>query len=243
MKNLITIFLFTLLGLMPMSKAYGQFFDLCEDIILTLSAADSNIVQLYHAGFFMFGATPNVGAYETVCEWTVVTLDGALVLDTTSTGDWAEQSFMTFSPNVELPATLLVDLVLTNPNVDFPCCISDTLGWVEGEGPFGPTADWEILSGSNGVPCETSLVEFAQLNQPRLFPMPVTNRIELSKPTGIAHLAVYDLTGRPVDVLQVNSTSYEWDVSHLGPGGYVVQMVDFLGYVIHTQRVLKLGGE
>jgi hypothetical protein len=243
MKNLITIFLCTLLGLMPISKAYGQFFDLCEDIGVTLTASDSNLVQLYHAGFFIFGATPNVGAYETVCEWTVVTLDGEMVLDTTSTGDWAEQSFMTFSPNLELPATLLVDLVLTNPNVDFPCCISDTLAWVEGEGPFGPTTDWEILSGSMGVPCETSLVEFAQLNQPRLFPMPVTDRIKLSKPTGIAHLAVYDLTGRPVDILQVNSTRYEWDVSHLGHGGYVVQMIDFQGDVIHIQRLLKLGGE
>ena len=157
MKNLTSIAFCTLLGLLPISKAYGQFFDLCEDISLTLAAADSNIVQLYHAGFFMFGATPNVGAYETVCEWTVVTLDGALVLDTTSTGDWAEQSFMTFSPNVELPATLLVDLVLTNPNVDFPCCISDTLAWVEGEGPFGPTAEWEILSGSTGAVSYTHL--------------------------------------------------------------------------------------
>ena len=94
-----------------------------------------------------------------------------------------------------------------------------------------------------GVPCETSLVEFVQLNQPRLFPMPVTNRVELSKPAGIAYLAVYDLMGRPVDMLQVNSTRSEWDVSHLGHGGYVVQMVDFQGHVIHTQRLLKLGGE
>ena len=243
MKSLTFIALSILHGLLPISKAYGQFFDLCEEVNVTLSAADSNLVQLYHAGFFLFGATPNVGAYETVCEWTVVTLDGELVLDTTSTGDWAEQSIMTFSPNVELPATLLVDLVLTNPNVDFPCCISDTLAWVEGEGPFGPTADWEILSGSTGVPCETSLVEFAQQNLPRLFPMPVTNRVELSKPTGIAHLAVYDLTGRPVDILEVNSTRHEWDLSHLGHGGYLVQMVDFQGDVIHTQRLLKLGGE
>jgi len=56
-------------------------------------------------------------------------------------------------------------------------------------------------------------------------------------------LVVYDLTGRPVDILQVNSTQYEWDVSHLGHGGYVVQMIDFQGDVIHIQRLLKLGGE
>ena len=48
----------------------------CEFVGVSVSASDTGLVQLYHPGFFFFGATPNVGGYDNVWYWTIYDMEG-----------------------------------------------------------------------------------------------------------------------------------------------------------------------
>lgn len=116
----------------------------CDFVGVSVSASDTSQVNLYHPGFFFFGATPNVGGFDNVCFWTIYDMEGNVLHEAETSGDWETQSFMLFEHSVPVTDSMRVEIVLTSPLEDFDCCVSDTLIWEETQSPLGNSAwgDW-----------------------------------------------------------------------------------------------------
>jgi hypothetical protein len=224
-------------------RANAQFINLCEDISLSVSSQDTGYVQLYHPGFFIFGATENQGGFETICNWSVSTTDGSVIHEALTTGEWADQSFTLFEHDISLVDSMLVELILTNPNAGSPCCIVDTLVWQENEIiPNVVIGGWTILGNHVGTDCAASQTNHPDVAQINLFPQPASDVVRLRNATGIESAMVFDLTGQLVARFEAQVTQSTWNISHLDDGHYVVLLLDATGRRATSMPLLKCSG-
>ena len=213
----------------------------CDSLQVLVSASDSNDVQLYHPGFFMFGATENVGGFDNVCLWTISDVHGNVLHEAETAGDWENQSFMLFTHNIPVTDTLFVDLVLTSPLEDHDCCISDTLVWVEtevlGEVAFG---DWNTEPGgwNFGMACNVSSVNMPPATGSfQLSPQPASASLRIEGLQGGEFIQLFDATGRKCTGLSMDDRG-TLDVQHLTSGVYILT-VTFENGQGRSQRFLK----
>lgn len=213
----------------------------CDSLGVLVSASDSNYVQLYHPGFFMFGATANVGGFDNVCFWTITDVDGNILHVAETAGDWENQSFMLFNHNIPVTDTLFVDLVLTSPLEDHNCCISDTLVWVEtevlGDVIFG---DWNTEPGgwNFGMACNVSSVNAPPaMGTIQLSPQPATTSLRIEGLQGGESIQVFDATGRECPGVTMDGRG-ALDIQHLTSGAYILT-VTFENGQGRSQRFLK----
>ena len=213
----------------------------CDSLGVLVSASDSNYVQLYHPGFFMFGATANVGGFDNVCFWTITDVDGNIIHEAETAGDWENQSFMLFTHDIPVTDTLLVDLVLTSPLEDHDCCISDTLVWVEtevlGDVIFG---DWNTEPGgwNLGTACTLSSVNMPPAVEAiQLVPQPASASLRIEGLQGGESIRVLDATGRECLGVPLNDRG-TLDIQHLPSGVYILTVTTENGQG-RSQRFLK----
>lgn len=213
----------------------------CDSLGVLVSASDSTYVQLYHPGFFMFGATANVGGFDNVCFWTITDVDGNIIHEAETAGDWENQSFMLFNHDIPVTDTLFVDLVLTSPLEDHDCCISDTLVWVEtevlGEVAFG---DWNTEPGgwNFGMACNVSSVNAPPaMDTIHLSPQPATTSLRIEGLLGGESIQVFDATGRECPGVTMDDRG-TLDIQHLPSGVYILTVTSENGQG-RSQRFLK----
>ena len=213
----------------------------CDSLGVLVSASDSNYVQLYHPGFFMFGATANVGGFDNVCFWTITGVDGNIIHEAETAGDWENQSFMLFNHDIPVTDTLFVDLVLTSPLEDHDCCISDTLVWVEtevlGEVAFG---DWNTEPGgwNFGMACNVSSVNAPPaMDAIQLSPQPASASLRIEGLQGGEFIQVFDATSRECPGVTMNDRG-TLDIQHLPSGVYILTVI-FENGQGRSQRFLK----
>ena len=213
----------------------------CDSLGVLVSASDSNYVQLYHPGFFMFGATANVGGFDNVCFWTITDVDGNILHEAETAGDFENQSFMLFNHDIPVTDALFVDLVLTSPLEDHDCCISDTLVWVEtevlGDVIFG---DWNTEPGgwNLGTACNVSSVNAPPaMGTIQLSPQPATTLLRIEGLQGGESIQVFDATGRECPRVTMDDSG-TLDVQHL-PSGVYILTVTFDNGRGGSQRFLK----
>ena len=213
----------------------------CDSLGVLVSASDSNYVQLYHPGFFMFGATANVGGFDNVCFWTITDVDGNIIHEAETAGDWENQSFLLFNHDIPVMDTLFVDLVLTSPLEDHDCCISDTLVWVEtevlGDVIFG---DWNTEPGgwNFGMACNVSSVNAPPAMETiQLSPQPASASLHIEGLQGGESIQVLDATGRECLGMPMNDRG-ALDIQHLPSGVYILTVTTENGQG-RSQRFLK----
>ena len=213
----------------------------CDSLQVLVSASDSTSVQLYHPGFFMFGATANVGGFDNVCFWTISDVEGNVLHEVETAGDWENQSFMLFNHDIQVTDILVVDLVLTSPHEDHDCCISDTLVWVEtevlGEVIFG---DWSTEPGgwNPGMACNVSAVNTPPaMAAIQLSPQPASASLRIDGLQGGESIKVMDATGRECTGVSLDDRG-TLDVQHLPSGVYILTVASENGRG-GSQRFLK----
>lgn len=212
----------------------------CEFLNLTVSASDSGYVQLYHPGYFMFGATENVGGFENQCFWTVRTMAGDILHEATTTGEWAEQSFLFFDHNLAVTDSMVAELVLSNPMEPMDCCMADTLVWVED--PIFEFGNWSVNSLNTGVLCQTSTDLPPHLDASiRLFPQPTRGTFQLQAPASVQTLVLFNSSGRQVASFDATG-SRTFDISPFPDGLYLVQMLNGRQVPMAVQRLIKIQG-
>lgn len=213
----------------------------CDSLQVLVSSSDSSFVQLYHPGFFMFGATANVGGFDNVCFWTITDVDGNIIHEAETAGDFENQSFMLFNHDIPVTDTLLVDLMLTSPLEDHDCCISDTLVWVEtevlGDVIFG---DWNTEPGgwNLGTACTLSSVNMPPAVEAiQLVPQPASASLRIEGLQGGESIRVLDATGRECLGVPLNDRG-TLDIQHLPSGVYILTVTTENGQG-RSQRFLK----
>lgn len=220
--------------------ANAQFINMCEEISLSVSSQDTAYVQLYHPGFFIFGATENLGGIETLCEWSVSTTDGAEVHTAVTTGEWADQSFTFFEHDVPLSDSMHVELILTNPNAASPCCISDTLVWREDEIiPNVFIGSWAFIGNHPGADCAVSQTTQPEFDQILLHPQPASDVLRLTNAAGIESAMVFDTSGQLIAKFDVHPVESVWNISHLDDGYYIVLLLDASGRRAASMPLIK----
>lgn len=202
----------------------------CEFVGVSVSASDTGLVQLYHPGFFFFGATPDVGGYDNVCYWTIHDMEGNVLHEAETSGDWETQSFMLFEHDVPVTDSMRVEIVLTSPLEDFDCCVSDTLIWDETQSPSGNSAwgDWstETDGYTEGVECggTVAVAERPTECPLKLFPQPVEGAFRMEGLRGGETLTILNAVGRKVAVIPVVSPQQSFDITDLPEGPYFVRV-------------------
>ena len=172
----------------------------CHFVGLSVSASDSTSAQLYHPGYFYFGTADGTSGVETVCEWTVLDMEGNVLHQAETSGDWDNQSFMHFTHEMSVADSMRVELVLTNPLEEHQCCVFDTLIWEETQSPLGNSAwgNWstEIDGYAQGVECATNSVEPEHESAPLIvYPQPASKSIRLHGLESSATVRILDATG------------------------------------------------
>lgn len=233
------LMLITWLGLGSTLLAQGNPVSMCDAVSISVSSSDSTYVQLYHAGFFLFGATENVGGFSNVCYWTATTMDGETLHEAETAGEWETQSFMYFEHNLAVTDSIIVDLVITSPLEEFDCCMTDTLIWEEAvSGTYG---NWSVEDFNAGVHCDSSTgiethIENASLS---IYPQPAQHYFQLTNLPMNAMLIVFDLSGKQVLSMNAGNPSATYDISSLQKGIYFVQVFDEQKAKLATLRLLK----
>lgn len=198
----------------------------CDAVSIQVSSSDSSYVQLYHAGFFLFGATENVGGFETVSSWTVSTMSGDVIHEAETTGAWAVQSFMLFDHELTVADSMRVELRLSSPLEEFDCCMVDTLAWAETELVPGVVfGNWEVLGEHVGQSCQahsiSNLRSFASL---QIWPQPASQSFSIDVPQGVRTLHICDLTGKQLATFAATPGRRSFDISKLPSGTFVVAL-------------------
>lgn len=202
----------------------------CEFVGVSVSASDTGLVQLYHPGFFFFGATPNVGGYDNVCYWTIYDMEGDVLHEAETSGEWETQSFMLFEHDVPVTDSMRVEIVLTSPLEDFDCCVSDTLIWEETQSPLGNSAwgDWstETDGYTEGVECGggTAVKEGVAGSRLKVYPQPVDGAFRMEGLRGGETVTILNAAGRKVAVIPVVSPQQSFDTPDLPEGLYFVRV-------------------
>ena len=215
----------------------------CEFVGVSVSASDTGLVQLYHPGFFFFGATPNVGGYDNVCFWTIYDMEGSVLHEAETSGDWESQSFMLFEHAVPVTESMRVEIVLTSPLEDFDCCVSDTLIWEETQSPLGNSAwgDWntETDGYTVGVECATSAIEIEhEAETIQLYPQPAGAFVRINGLNGQESVRLFDALGREWPISPALNPGGRLDVQHLPSGLYFLAVLGKEGAAV-TKRLIK----
>lgn len=220
--------------------ANAQFINMCEEISLSVSSQDTGYVQLYHPGFFIFGATENLGGFETLCEWSVSATDGAGIHTAVTTGEWADQSFTFFEHDVPLSDSMHVELILTNPNAPSPCCITDTLVWRENEIiPNVFIGSWTFIGNHLGADCVVSQTTQLEFDQILLYPQPASDVLRLTNAAGIESAMVFDTSGQLIAKFDVHQVESVWNINHLDDGYYILLLLDASGRRAASMPLIK----
>ena len=215
---------------------------MCDFVNISVSSADTGYANLYHPGFFLFGATQNIGGYDNECFWTVSSMGGDILHEAVTIGDWASQSFMIFEHEVALDDSMLVELVLTSPLEEFDCCMMDTLVWVENNTiPQFPWGNWDFVNLNVGADCMTAtgVDDFKTYAAPSFFPQPASDRFWIDDLANIAKLDLYNLSGKRVAEFSVESRNQSFEIQGLPNGIYFVKMLDGRSHVVGVQRLIK----
>lgn len=228
-----------LVGLALASSIHAQ----CEFVGVSVSASDSGSVNLYHPGFFYFGTTSSSGGYETVCHWTIYDMEGTILHEAETSGDWENQSFMFFEHSVPVTDSMRVEIVLTSPLEDFNCCVSDTLIWEETQSPLGNSAwgDWstETDGYTVGVECATSAIEVEfEVETIQLYPQPAGAFVRINGLNGQESVRLFDALGREWPISPALNPGGRLDVQHLPSGLYFLSMLSKEGAAV-TKRLIK----
>lgn len=211
----------------------------CEALNIAVSASDTAYVQLYHPGFFMFGATENTGGFENLCHWTVTTMAGAAVFDTVTTGAWADQSFALFEHGLSVDDSLLVELILTNPVEPLDCCMADTLVWVED--PVFNFGNWETASLNLGAACQAvGVTEVMPMKGWSVFPQPAGSHCRMRVPAGAVRIRVTGADGRAMAEFPVVGAVGDYSLSGLPAGLNFLSAWDAKGRLLGVERLLKV---
>ena len=216
----------------------------CTDVGVSVSASDSGLIQLYHPGFFLFGATPNVGGFDNVCYWTIYDMDDNIVHEAETSGEWSEQSFLLFEHDLAVTDSMRVELVLTSPLEEADCCVSDTLLWEETQSPLGKSVwgDWstETDGYTSGVECSTNSVhsepETASL---QLIPQPASEAFHIEGLHGGETITILSATGLEVFAFYVESPRQTFDIGEWPEGVYLVKVMSKASNQVQIRRLLK----
>ena len=219
-----------LIGLTVAAHVHAQ----CHFIGLSVSASDSTSAQLYHPGYFYFGTADGTSGVETVCEWTVLDMEGNVLHEAETSGDWDNQSFMHFTHEMSVADSMRVELVLTNPLEEHQCCVFDTLIWEETQSPLGNSAwgNWstETDGYAQGVECGTNLVEPEHASAPLiLYPQPASESIRLHGLKSPATVCILDATGCEQLRLRIEDHRETVDIRTLPSGLYFLTLLPTTG--------------
>ena len=215
----------------------------CEFVGVSVSASDTAQVNLYHPGFFFFGATPNVGGYDNVCYWTIYDMEGNVLHEAETSGDWETQSFMLFEHDVPVTDSMRVEIVLTSPLEDFDCCVSDTLIWDETQSPSGNSVwgDWstETDGYTEGVECATSTIEVeSKVETIQLYPQPAEEFVRIDGLNEPESFRLFDALGHEWPISPALGSGGSLDVRHLPSGLYFLTIFQ-RGGPAATKRFIK----
>ena len=214
---------FLLSGCMIPATLHAQ----CDAVNIDVSSSDSAYIQLYHAGFFLFGADENTGGFDNVCTWTVTTMAGDVIHEAETTGVWADQSFMLFDHELNVEDSMQVELRLSSPLEEQNCCVVDTLVWAETEVmPGFVFGNWEVLGQHVGQPCQAnSISNFPTSASAQIWPQPASQSFSLVVPPTVRTLLIFDLTGKLLATRATQSGQRSFDISNLPPGTFLVALV------------------
>jgi hypothetical protein len=198
----------------------------CDAVSIQVSSSDSAYVQLYHAGFFLFGADENTGGFDNVCSWTVTTMAGDVIHEAETTGAWADQSFMLFDHELTVADSMQVELRLSSPLEDEDCCIADTLVWVETEViPGFPFGNWEVLGQHVGQLCQAnSISALSSTASLQIWPQPAAQFFSFDVPPTVRTLLIFDLRGKQLATFQASPGERSFDISGLPSGTFIVAL-------------------
>ena len=237
MRTFFLLFLLTSLGVTVRAQ--------CDFVGVSVSASDTALISLYHPGFFFFGATDNLGGYDNVCYWTIYDMDGAILHEAETSGDWGDQSFFLFEPGVPVTDSMRVEIVLTSPLEDYDCCVSDTLLWSETESPIGDNVwgDWSVETDGYtvGVECggATAVVESEPTAAFSAYPNPSSGDVTIRwSGSEVAQEAILrDVQGREAKRFQNVANGH---VLHLNvaPGFYTLVLKTAKGFSTQKLQVL-----
>lgn len=224
---------FALLSLlMAFFTAHGQ----CSSVDVSVSSSDTTHIQLYHPGFFNIPS-----GFANICVWEVTTFSGAIVHQATTSGDWADQSFMLFDHMVPITDSMQVTLVISNDTSNITCTIIDTLYWNETEVlPGSFIGNWAILGSNGGL--QTGLNDQAKSNSANIivFPSPTVDHIQI-KGTGSNYaLSIVDVNGALMVTHTNVKTSERVDVSRLPTGVYFIRIWNDHNVPMGVRRFVKM---
>lgn len=203
-----------------------------------MSSSDVTYVQLYHAGLFNI---PNGEANQ--CHWLVTELDGTFVHETTTSGNFAEQSFMYFDHNVSTEDSMEVILSITNPTNGTICTITDTLYWQAIEvipGTF--IFNWAILNNSVGIEENIQLISdaLAENFEVNVFPIPAQDFLQLESKNQISKVEIYSIDGKSMSFDPSDLNALKINISTFPAGIYLCKFYSSQLLEIDTTTIVKL---
>lgn len=225
MKKIFALLLLTLAGF----RLFGQ----CNMVAISVSASDTDYVQLYHAGLFLIAS-----GNDNVCEWHITDMAGKTIHRDTTKGDFKTQSFMYFDHSVPLTDSMKVELAIINTTEGITCTISDTLYWQETKVQNSFIGNWEVLhsnSGSEQKLNSTHNLAF-QAGNIVVYPSPIHDHFQIEGNQKAYSINIFDAYGKLRKQIHSVENENRVDVTDLSSGVYVAQIrkTDGTGYV-HIQ--------
>lgn len=229
MKKLIASLLFVCSSLV----SYSQ----CSFVTVQVSASDTSLVQLYHAGFFLIPS-----GFDNICEWKVTSFSGDIIHQDTTFGLAAEQSFSTFTHNLPITDSMEVTILITNETEGITCTMNDTLYWEETEIlPGSIIGDWTVLSSNGGFEEEiTTITKLPEQQNIFLYPSPTINYFLVEGKQDTYSFTIFDANGIALKDYQNIQKGEEVDLSGFSSGIYWVQFRDKTNHNISVQKLVKL---
>lgn len=213
---------------------YGQ----CSTVSVQVSASDTSIVQLYHAGFFLIPS-----GFANICEWEVTTFSGEIVYQDTTSGDAFEQGMVTFDHAVPITDSMKATIIITNNMEGIICTMKDTLYWEEIEVlPGSFIGNWAVLSSNGGVEEEITPTTEVLLDAKsiELFPSPVQDYFQIKGNQNVYSFTILGLNGQLLDSFTNIQELEKVDISTYPPGMYLVQFRDENNRNIGGKKIIKM---
>ena len=208
--------------------AFGQM--QCSWLDLSVSAADTSFIQLYHPGPYLITPSNN-----TIIEYEVTDFQGNIVHQDTTTGG---SGLMLFNHAVPITDSMKVSALLKNDIAGMACLIEDTLFWEETEViPGVYIYNWAILSGNLGT--NVLAVNELQIEDSRFraFPSPASNDLYIDGPEEFYSLTILNILGQLVYTYNDFSGNQKVDVSNLPTGQYFISISSDQG--LESMRFIK----
>lgn len=194
----------------------------CDMTSVSVSFSDTDMVQLYHPGFFLIPS-----GEDNVCDWTVQDFSGQVIHSDSTTGAAFEQGRILFNHMVPITDSMEVNLVITNATEGITCTIQDILFWEEIEVlPGSFIGNWAILS--NNVGTQDSIVSGVDSkslqSEITLYPSPAADFFFVKGIQGQQNLRILNASGLVVMEEEMVSEHQMIDSSTLPKGLYIVEI-------------------